>query len=81
MFLETDLQKGTTIEELRRNDTGRAFILPLLKQQQFFQNNPAAGMYWYPIIDGFPVPDGGYGLSLFLKRRVSLFLLQMVTQP
>lgn len=59
MFLETELQKGATIEELRQHDAGRAFILPLLKQQQLFQNNPAAGSYWYPIIDGFPVPDGG----------------------
>lgn len=59
MFLETELQKGATIEELRQNDTGRAFILPLLKQQQLFQNNPAAGPYWYPIIDGFTVPDDG----------------------
>jgi glycerophosphoryl diester phosphodiesterase len=59
MFLETELQKGTTIEELRQSDTGREFILPLLKQQQFFQNKPAAGAYWYPIIDGFSVPDEG----------------------
>jgi len=59
MFLETELQKGSTIEELRQNDPGREFILPLLKQQQFFQNNLTAGTYWYPIIDGFPVPDGG----------------------
>lgn len=59
MFLETELQKGATIEELRRSDTGREFILPLLKQQQLFQNNPATGAYWYPIIDGFPVPEGG----------------------
>lgn len=59
MFLETELQRGVTIEDLRQNDAGRAFILPLLKQQQLFQNNPAAGPYWYPIIDGFPVPDGG----------------------
>ena len=59
MFLETELQRGKTIEELRRDDTGRAFILPLLKQQQLFQNNPAAGSYWYPIIDGFPIHEGG----------------------
>jgi hypothetical protein len=59
MFLETEIQKGTTIEELRQNDTGREFILPLLKQQHLFQNNPAAGLYWYSIIDGFPVPDDG----------------------
>ncbi len=59
MFLETKLQKGATIEALRQNDTGRAFILPLLKQQQLFQNNPAAGPYCYAVIDGFFVPDEG----------------------
>ena len=59
MFLETEVQNGVSIEALRRNDTGRAFILPLLKRQQVFQNNPAAGVYWHPAIDGLPVPDEG----------------------
>lgn len=59
MFLETEVQKGVTVEELRQRDTGRELILPLLRQQQVFQNNPAAGSYWYAVVDGFPVPDGG----------------------
>jgi len=74
MFLETELQKGATVEELRRNDTGREFILPLLKQQQLFQNNPAAGPYWYPIIDGFPVPDDGIRIESIPPKTRTVIL-------
>lgn len=59
MFLEAEVAKGKTIEELREVDTGRDTILPLLEQQMTFQNNPQAGEYWFPVIDGFPVPDEG----------------------
>lgn len=74
MFLETELQNGATIEELRRNDTGRAFILPLLKQQQLFQNNPAAGPYWYPILDGFPVPAEGIRIEPIPQKTRTIIL-------
>src|SRR5438552_6984417 len=59
MFLEAEIAKGKTIEELLQHDTGRAFILPLLERQMLFQNNPAAGQYWFSIIDGFDVSDEG----------------------
>jgi len=59
LFLEAEIAKGKTIEELREHDTGREFILPLLERQMTFQNNPAAGQYWFPVIDGFDVPDEG----------------------
>jgi hypothetical protein len=74
MFLETEVQRGISIEELRRNDPGRAFILPLLKQQQLFQNNPAAGAYWYPILDGFPVPDEGIRIEPIPKKTHTIVL-------
>lgn len=74
MFLETELQKGVTVEELRQNDAGRAFILPLLKQQQLFQNNPAAGPYWYAVVDGFPVPDGGIRIEPILETTRTIIL-------
>ena len=53
------LQQGVPLEELRKNDRGRAFILPLLKEHTLFQNNTAAPAYWFPAIDGFTVPDAG----------------------
>jgi glycerophosphoryl diester phosphodiesterase len=59
MFLESEIAKGKFIEELRQNDTGRAFILPLLERQMLFQNNPVAGQYWFAAIDGFEVPEQG----------------------
>jgi hypothetical protein len=59
MFLEAEIAQGKTIEELLQHDTGRAFILPLLERQMLFQNNPAAGQYWFSIIDGFAVSNEG----------------------
>jgi hypothetical protein len=59
MFLETEILRGATIEELCQDDRGRAFIMPLLQGQNLFQNNPVAGDYWYAVIDGSPVPDEG----------------------
>jgi hypothetical protein len=40
-------------------DTGREFILPVLKRQMLFQNNAEAGQYWYAVLDGFDVPESG----------------------
>lgn len=57
--LELEILKGVTIEQLRQNDTGRELIMPLLEEQARLQNNPVAGGYWYPILDGFPVPTEG----------------------
>jgi hypothetical protein len=59
MFLETEILRGATIKELCQDDPGRAFIMPLLQGQNLFQNNQAAGDYWYAVIDGSPVPDEG----------------------
>lgn len=59
LYLEAELCRGRTIEELLQEDTGRAYIMPLLKRQMLFQNNPEAGQYWYPVLDGFEVPEPG----------------------
>jgi len=59
LFLETEVQLGKTIEELLLDDTGRAYILPLLQRQMLFQNKPNGGPYWFAVIDGFVVPDSG----------------------
>lgn len=59
LFLSLELLKGKTIEELRRKDTGRQFIMPLLLSATVFQNNPQAGEFWYPVVDGFPIPEQG----------------------
>lgn len=44
-------------EDIKQNDLGREYILPLLKRQSEFQNNPEAPeafQFW--AIDGFPIP-------------------------
>lgn len=50
------LQHGHTETELRRNDLARALILPALREQTNFQNDPnALNPYRYPVLDGTPV--------------------------
>ncbi len=56
MFLETELARGVTQEELKIFDSGRDFILPLLIRQLQFQNNPFVGVYSFAAVDGFPIP-------------------------
>lgn len=57
LFLQTELAMGNTAEQLMRRDTGREFILPLLKRQVAFENAPS-GRYRYPVINGLAVPLG-----------------------
>ena len=59
MFLESEIIRGKSMSQLRYNDTGRDFILPLLERQSYFQNNPSLGDNWYPVVDGFDVPNEG----------------------
>ncbi len=59
LFLEAEIAQGKTIEALLQHDTGRDFVLPLIKQQMHFQNNPSTGQYWYAVLDGFSVPHEG----------------------
>jgi glycerophosphoryl diester phosphodiesterase len=59
LVIELEIQKGATLEQLRENDTGRAFILPLLQEHTLFQNNCTVQAYWFPAVDGFTIPDAG----------------------
>ena len=65
MFLQIELTRGgKTIEELRTQMPGRAFIEPLRRDQKLFQNNPKApDLYQYWVIDGFPV-DPSKGITI-----------------
>lgn len=55
LFLEKELKDGKNIEQLRTNDTGREYILPLLKFSTRYQNNEDTN-YGYAVLDGFPIP-------------------------
>ncbi len=72
-YLETELLTGKTIDELLIKDTGREAIWPFLSRQQVFQNNPHH-KYWYPVIDGFPVPDDGIFTLPVVKEVKSIVL-------
>ena len=53
-FLHTEILKGKSIKDLQAQDTGRDFIMPLLKRQTRFQNQHGyKSIYTYGVIDGF----------------------------
>lgn len=50
------LQHGYTVEDIKKNDKGRAFIYDALREQVHFQNDPdTSNPYRYPVIDGQPI--------------------------
>ena len=57
LYLNIELLKGKTVNELLENDTGRKFIDPLLKSQWVFQNTTSRSIFAYGVIDGFNIPD------------------------
>ncbi len=59
VVLQNARTKGVSERAFRENDPGRRFILPLLKAQAMLQNNPAAGVFGYAVIDGFPLISNG----------------------
>ncbi|SDK01747.1 hypothetical protein [Sediminibacillus albus] len=54
LYLEAELKKGKSIEDLLKRDTGWEFIQPLIKQQYYLQND-TDNQYGYDVINGFPV--------------------------
>ncbi len=53
MYLESELLRGKTIEELRHDDTGRGYIRELLVRQKQFQNLNRDLPYAFHVLDGF----------------------------
>lgn len=54
IIIELELAKGTSISSLQKNDVGREYIMPLLSNQQFYQNNQSfKSELNYTVIDGF----------------------------
>lgn len=50
---QTELMLGRTIQELSAYDTGRDYILPLLRRQLLFANQESP--WGYDVLDGFPI--------------------------
>jgi len=57
LYLQTGLKTGKSIETLQACDSGREYIIPLLKRQSLFQNSTQKNEYTYGVIDGFKVPE------------------------
>lgn len=54
MFLEAEIKKGKTIEELLIHDTGWEYIQPLIQQQYYLQND-SANQYGFAVVNGYPI--------------------------
>lgn len=53
MFIESELLKGKTVEDLLQDDTGRQFIEPLLERQNSFLNISGQSPFRHGALDGF----------------------------
>lgn len=54
LYINLELLKGKTKDELSINDTGREFILPLIKETTKFANQHSS-IYGYNVLDGFEI--------------------------
>lgn len=54
-YLYSEILNGVSINELMIKDTGREFILPMLKRQWIFQNSKEDNEYAYGVVDGLEV--------------------------
>jgi hypothetical protein len=54
--LRLRLSQGDAVEDIQQDDTGRALILDLLKEQ-FRYANASSGEFAYPVFNGFEVPE------------------------
>lgn len=73
-YLASEMLRGQEISTLEQNDTGRHFIESMLQRQSLFQNNSLADEYYYPTVDGFPIPENGIDI-LFLSENVETIVL------
>lgn len=55
LYLQIQIEQGKKIEDLIKNDEGREFIYPLIKNQGILQNNFNGSEYAWEIFDGFPI--------------------------
>lgn len=74
-ILHYRLQQGlSTKEDLFQEDVGRAFILPFLRDQLYFQNAPClSNPFRYPVFDGQPIePDDVPEYDVMSEKEIVL---------
>lgn len=57
LYLQSELLKGKSVDELIDHDTGREFILPLLNRQKMFLNIGTHSEFSYIAVCGVPLPE------------------------
>lgn len=56
LYLESELRSGKSVVQLQAHDTGREYILPLLRFSTNYQNKEDEPDYAFPVLDGFTIP-------------------------
>jgi hypothetical protein len=72
-ILHAELANGATASHLRADDPGRRAIVPLLVAGTVFCNNPNAGEWAYPAVNGLPIPA-----RLVIARQVPAHVTEVV---
>lgn len=57
IVMKGELIRGKSVTELRQNDIGFNYILPLIQKQYNFQNASPNCSYSYAVVNGFPIPE------------------------
>lgn len=73
LFLEGEIKKGKTIEELLIHDPSRLIIKELIHQQYHLQNDPT-NQFGYEVINGFPVDISKVRIMKVPKHITSIIL-------
>lgn len=56
LYINSEIEKGCSIESFKENDTGRKYILELIKRGMQFSNSE--NKEWgYGVVDGFDIPN------------------------
>ncbi|CAG7647450.1 hypothetical protein ACFQI7_20200 [Paenibacillus allorhizosphaerae] len=58
LFLEAEIRKGKTVEELLEKDTGFEAVRPFIQMQYYMQNLQEPNQYGYIAVTGFPFDLG-----------------------
>ncbi|MGV3487594.1 MAG: hypothetical protein ACO1OC_03295 [Tuberibacillus sp.] len=56
LYLEAELKKGKTVEELMERDTGFEYVRPLIRMQYYLENIEPEHQYSFEVLNGFSLP-------------------------
>lgn len=56
LYLEAELRRGKTVEDLMAHDTGFEYVRPLIRMQYYLENVDSNHPYGFEVLNGFPIP-------------------------